>query len=208
MPSIILKYGNLKTANRSRTSNVATVYTENPHNLNSGAVVDVLGLGGTGYNLSDVAITTITPTGFTYPSPGGDEGSTADTGGRVWTRKTFNALHVMGIDEPDKVMIINPVKQQSDNGKQYRYADAFARMPVINLGVVEAKADRVWIWNFFAGTNNKKLDYSTETDLMVEFVDIEEFLMNWKEMSVYGKELVLNLIEQTARTSNPTIWSA
>jgi hypothetical protein len=206
--TVILKYGNLKTASRARSSNVATLVFQAAHRLTSGAVVDVLSVGGSGYNATNVTITVTNPTTITYANTGGNETTTADTAGRVWSRRTYYAQHVMGIDEPDRVQIVNPVMQQSDDGTSYRYADAFKRLITINLGVVEDKIARVFLWNFFTGTNNKKLDYSTETDLMVEFQDVNEFLMNWRDQSVLMKEVVLNLVERTARTSNPTIFGS
>ena len=69
------------SVSRARTSNVATLVFAAAHNLTTGAILDLAGFGGAGYNLSDVTITVTSATAFTYPSPGGDEVVTADVGG-------------------------------------------------------------------------------------------------------------------------------
>lgn len=71
------------TVSRQRTSNVATVIMGAAHNLTTGQIVDVSGLGGAGYNLSDVVVTVTSATNFTYASAGADEAVTADVGGSI-----------------------------------------------------------------------------------------------------------------------------
>lgn len=69
---------------RKRASNVATIVTVQEHGLVAGQVVDISGLGGTGYNASDVTIVSVpTTTSFTYSNTGSDEAVTEDAGGRL-----------------------------------------------------------------------------------------------------------------------------
>lgn len=75
--------GTVTTASRARTSGVATLVTGAAHGLESGYVVDIWGVGGTGYNARGVVVTKLDATTFTYANAGSDEGTTADTGGRV-----------------------------------------------------------------------------------------------------------------------------
>jgi len=79
----LLGVASVATSSRARATNVATLVTATDHGLLTGALVTITGLGGTGYNLGPVAITKVNATSFTYASPGGDEGTTADTGGDV-----------------------------------------------------------------------------------------------------------------------------
>lgn len=72
------------TATRSRDSgNTARLTFSTAHGLYTGAYVTVTGLGGTGYNLTNVQITVDSSTSFTYYSTGSSEASTADTAGSV-----------------------------------------------------------------------------------------------------------------------------
>jgi hypothetical protein len=71
------------TTHRARTSNVATLTTASAHGLGVGAVVNVRGLGGTGYNGRVTTLAGTTGSTIVYASTGANEGSTADTGGQV-----------------------------------------------------------------------------------------------------------------------------
>lgn len=71
------------TVSRERTTNVAKLIMGAAHNLTSGQKVDVSGLGDASYNLSDVVITVVNATTFTYPSVGADEAVTADVAGSI-----------------------------------------------------------------------------------------------------------------------------
>ena len=71
------------SANRSRSSNVATFNTNGTHNLEDGEIITISGYGGTGYNVTDVPVTVVDHNTFTYPCTGSDEGITVDSGGRV-----------------------------------------------------------------------------------------------------------------------------
>lgn len=72
------------TTNRERTSNVATITTSTSHGLAVGDIVEVVSVGGTGYNGTVEVATVPTGTTFTYANTGSNEGSTADTGGTVY----------------------------------------------------------------------------------------------------------------------------
>lgn len=70
------------TAQRSRTSNVATLKVT-AHGYVSGMHVAVSGLGGAGYNQSEVMITVTDADHFTYPNVAANEGVTGDVNGVV-----------------------------------------------------------------------------------------------------------------------------
>ncbi len=72
------------TTNRLRNSNIATITTSAAHGLEIGDVVEVVGVGGSGYNGTVVVATVPSGTQFTYANSGSNEGSTADTGGTVF----------------------------------------------------------------------------------------------------------------------------
>lgn len=71
----------IATTNRSRTSNIAAVTLASAPQFGIGTVVRITGMGGTGYNLSNVTVTDISGNTIYYNSPGANEGSTADTSG-------------------------------------------------------------------------------------------------------------------------------
>lgn len=79
-----VSFTTLTTSSRARDSgNTATIVTSTPHGLNTGAYVTMTGLSGTGYNLSNMQVTVVNSTTFTYYSSGAAETTTADTGGKV-----------------------------------------------------------------------------------------------------------------------------
>jgi hypothetical protein len=73
-----------ETTTRERTSNIATLTTSTNHGLSTGDVVEIEGVGGTGYNGIFVVDTINSTTSFSYANTGSDEGNTADTNGIVY----------------------------------------------------------------------------------------------------------------------------
>lgn len=71
------------TTNRLRASNVATITTSASHGLAIGDIVELVSVGGSGYNGTVEVASVPTGTTFTYANTGSNEGSTADTGGTV-----------------------------------------------------------------------------------------------------------------------------
>jgi len=82
-------YKGSATTSRARTSNVSTIIMSSNHSLITGDTVTISGLGGTGYNDSDVTITVTNSTTFTYTNTGTNEGTTGDTDGLVFPNFTF-----------------------------------------------------------------------------------------------------------------------
>ncbi len=76
-------YAALATATRARASNVATLTFATPHGYSSGDTVAVATVGGSDYNTTKTTITVTNTRTITYPNIGANEGSTADTAGRV-----------------------------------------------------------------------------------------------------------------------------
>jgi len=84
------------TASRARSGGESTIVTSGNHGLTSGNTVTITGLGGSGYNDVDPVVTVVNATTFTYDNAGGDEVTTADTGGTVTLTHAadgFNALY-------------------------------------------------------------------------------------------------------------------
>jgi len=72
------------TTTRERTSNVSTLTTATPNGLSVGDVIEIEGVGGTGYTGVYVVSLINSTTSFSYPNTGSDEGNTADTSGVVY----------------------------------------------------------------------------------------------------------------------------
>jgi hypothetical protein len=76
----------IETTHRARSSNVATLTTSANHNLSVGDHVVIFGIGGSGYNsVSVTVVSTPSDTTFTYSNTGSNEGTTADTGGDIYS---------------------------------------------------------------------------------------------------------------------------
>jgi hypothetical protein len=72
------------STNRSRDAgNTATITTSAPHGLTTGDFVTLTSFGDATYNLSNVRVTAISDTQFSYFNFGPAEGSTSDTAGRI-----------------------------------------------------------------------------------------------------------------------------
>jgi hypothetical protein len=82
-------YEGISTVSRARATNVATIIVSSAHGLITGDTVTLSGLSGTGYNDDDVTVTVVNSTTFTYANTGGDEGTTGDTGGLVFSNFTM-----------------------------------------------------------------------------------------------------------------------
>jgi hypothetical protein len=73
-----------ETVSRARNTNVATIITSTNHGLSEGDVVEIEGVGGTGYNGIFVVTTINSSTSFSYANTGDNESTEADTGGTVY----------------------------------------------------------------------------------------------------------------------------
>jgi lysophospholipase L1-like esterase len=71
------------TSSRARASNVVTLVTAAAHGLGVGVAVNVRGLSGVGYNGRITTVSGTTGTTLKYNATGGDESTTADTGGQI-----------------------------------------------------------------------------------------------------------------------------
>lgn len=71
------------TVSRARSSNIATVVFASNHGLSNGAVVNIRGLGGAGYNIRATVASVPDSTTITYSSAGTNETTTADIGGQA-----------------------------------------------------------------------------------------------------------------------------
>lgn len=72
------------SASRARDSGgTATIVTSANHGLTTGNYVTTTLFGGTGYSLTNVPVTVVNSTTFTYFTFGAAEGTTADTAGRI-----------------------------------------------------------------------------------------------------------------------------
>jgi hypothetical protein len=69
------------TAQRGRNANVATIKVT-AHGFSTGQHLQIIGLGGAGYNVDDTGAITVTDADhFTYPNAGANEATTADVDG-------------------------------------------------------------------------------------------------------------------------------
>ena len=71
------------TTYRAVATNVATITTSTPHNINVGFYVTISGMADSTYNGTYPVASVPSPTTFTYALTHGNEGSTSDTGGTV-----------------------------------------------------------------------------------------------------------------------------
>lgn len=77
-------FAQLTSVSRARDSaNIATIVTSTPHGFYTGAYITLSGFSGTGYNITNVAVTVVNSTTFSFFCYGTAEGTTADTGGKI-----------------------------------------------------------------------------------------------------------------------------
>lgn len=132
-----LEPSNVATANRSRTANEATIVTPLAHEMVSGQHVTISGLGGTGYNATNVVVTVVNATTFSYPNTASDETVTADTGGLVQP----HIVHI-SVTDGDGMMFDHVTMSNPNTGTLFDFDvdDGLSGFPIFELRNVEAKA--------------------------------------------------------------------
>jgi len=80
----------LTIKNRSRTSNVATVITDYEHGYQTGDEVQISNISEASYNDTNVTITVMNDTKFTYPNTGSDEVATVESDGTTLLLNRFS----------------------------------------------------------------------------------------------------------------------
>ncbi len=83
------EYEGIATVSRARASNISTIIVSAVHGLITADTVTISGLGGTGYNGTDVVVTVVDSVTFTYANTGSNEGVTGDTDGLVFFNFTL-----------------------------------------------------------------------------------------------------------------------
>lgn len=79
-----LGFAQVASATRARdAANIATITTAVAHNINVGSYITMSTFGGTGYNQTNVLVTVLSSTAFSYYCYGAAESSVADTAGRI-----------------------------------------------------------------------------------------------------------------------------
>lgn len=77
------------------------------------------------------------------------------------TGKLFDRpLSVKGLTDADSIVPVNPIVTTSDDGTSFEYAEGFKRSIRVNLGIVEEKADRVFLATWFRSLNDKTITFS------------------------------------------------
>ena len=100
------------TANRKRTSDVATIETATAHGLTVGKAVIVSGVSGTGYNGVALVVSVPDTVHFTYANDGADEVETADVGGTtvLCPSVTWSGTYtVLAAETYDRVLLAGSV---------------------------------------------------------------------------------------------------
>ena len=104
----------LVISTRARSSNVATIVTDEAHGLTTGNLVTIFSCAGTGYDATDVAVTVVNTTTFTYANTGSDEATATETTGRVKTPTSQTAT------APTTTTIQTPRILKLTAGSEYR----------------------------------------------------------------------------------------
>lgn len=99
----------LATTARTRSFGNVVQLTLNTTNLadtfTNGDLIDISGVGGTGYNLTQVAITGVLGNAIQYTSAGPNEGATADVGGTVTLSTLGGAISYQRLTHPWETLI-------------------------------------------------------------------------------------------------------
>lgn len=143
-----LEHSQFASVSRARSANVATIVTAIDHGLPPGQRISVTGLGGAGYNLTDVAITVVNGTTFTYASAGGNEGTTSDTAGvlrphipKHWDIGSgdgwkFDGMEVANIaDAPETLLHFNVTNGVSGHS-QFMLENILCNQPSANFKII------------------------------------------------------------------------
>lgn len=131
---------------------------------------------------------------------------------RSYNSKTFaNALAIRGSDDFDQLGTWPASFEVGMDGSSYDAATSFFRMVTIDLGVVQTKSDRVFLFKWQTkGLNKKHFNryyvYSSET-VAVTLPDIGELGNEWLDNIELGRDYVFNVRQQTPQSTIPSSWS-
>lgn len=132
--------------------------------------------------------------------------------------RTFTALAVRGLDEPDRVEFVPPLQVQAMDGGILGYIKGFRRIITVRIGVLQETADRAFMLNFVR-SNDRWIYLGSLASVYCVLENPDEFENTWlydtslmRYFEIGLKETVTyqewpELVEPTADTLSYIKWN-
>ena len=137
-----------------------------------------------------------------------------NAGGTTVTGDTqaYDVLGVRGLDNPDEVQLWPALSKQLLDGSQSQTNLKARRVITVDFGVIQTKADRVWLMSFMLAPV-KELIFAGDSEGVGETVEVvlesaEGFQNEWLEGLSMARSFTLRFVEKTPWADPPTSFSA
>jgi hypothetical protein len=125
------------------------------------------------------------------------------TGGTTYTR-TFAALAVRGLDEPDIIELVPPLQLYAADGHILEYIKGFRRCPFVTLGVLQEEADRTFMLGFISSPD-RWICLGSLASVYCALADPEGFENEWKHGTSLMRYYDIALKENVIYTEWPAL---
>ena len=121
--------------------------------------------------------------------------------------RSYETYGVKGLDDVDGLRLWPQTQNTCSNGEIRNVYSAYARMPSFRIRPSATKVDRVWLVTNFALSSTRTMIYANE-ELLVAFKDGSvPFSSIWLNNSPIARAYQMDLMEQSVRSTNPTLWN-
>jgi hypothetical protein len=124
---------------------------------------------------------------------------------RALIANDYEPMAVVGLDDPDEVQHFPGALHELLDGSAQETFGAKIRLPIVDLGVLTTKSDRVFVDTWYEQTD--KVVYYNLDECAVVFQEPSRHSQPWRFETELGRSVVLKLREKTAWTVAPPSWS-
>ena len=127
-----------------------------------------------------------------------------DGGGET---KTFSVMGVRGLDDVDDLKFWPRIQNELLDGTMNEIVTKFRRIITIDFGVIETKADRVWLVLFMLAPDKVIVCASPSEDVPVVLADVEGMQNEWIDGLDFARSFTLSFQEIAVNSTAPDAWA-
>jgi hypothetical protein len=121
--------------------------------------------------------------------------------------KTFTVLGVRGLDDVDDLRFWPRLQNELLDGTMTESVLGFGRIITIDFGVIEAKADRVWLVAFLIASDKQITCAAPAEDVAVVLGDVDGISNEWLDGLDFARSFTLTFKEKAINTTQPDAWA-
>ena len=127
-----------------------------------------------------------------------------DGGGET---KAFSVMGVRGLDDVDDLKFWPRIQNELLDGTMNEIVTKFRRIITIDFGVIETKADRVWLVLFMLAPDKVIVCASPSEDVPVVLADVEGMQNEWIDGLDFARSFTLSFQEIAVNSTAPDAWA-